>query len=220
MRTSVARPAIPTAGAALALCLLALGCGSAGKQTGAARGPASIAAVAAQPAVATTATVPARVRILTPASGAHTVASLTVRVALSGAAPGGARALRYVLDGSLARSAGLHLTYRELAPGRHHLVVLFAREPRVRASASFTVRAPAPPAPAATTEQMHSAPEAATALAKAPSPPPKAPAPEPTHPSTEHTAPPPPAEEAIPQGNGGDHDSGNNGGPSDGDGNV
>jgi hypothetical protein len=29
-----------------------------------------------------------------------------------------------------------------------------------------------------------------------------------------------PAEGAIPQGNGGDHDADNNGGPSDGDGNV
>ena len=71
-------------------------------------------------------------------------------------------------------------------------------------SASAHAAAPAPSKPAgAAHHHAHSAPPPAAAT------PPPAPPASPTH-----------AANPIPQGNGGDHDADNNGGPSDGDGNI
>src|SRR4029077_16155104 len=64
-------------GATLVLCLIAAGCGSAGRATSTARNPA--AAGSANP-VAVSASVPRQLRILSPATGAHTGAAVTVRV--------------------------------------------------------------------------------------------------------------------------------------------
>ena len=69
---------------------------------------------------------------------------------------------------------------------------------------------PAAPKPSsAAPSHAHSAPPAVSVT----TPPPPATTPPPP-PATSHTANP------IPQGNGGDHDADNNGGPSDGDGNL
>jgi hypothetical protein len=67
---------------------------------------------------------------------------------------------------------------------------------------------------------MPTSPPATSAPATtAPAPATTAPAPATTAPAPATTAPAPPAN-PIPQGNGGDHDPDNNGGPSDGDGNL
>jgi hypothetical protein len=197
-------------GAALVLCVLAAGCGSGGQVTSAASHPAT-AAASAKPVVAASAPVLRQLRILSPAAGAHTGAAVTVRVRVSGGALHGARPLRYVLDGALGRMGTTRLTFRELAPGRHRLVVLLAGDPRVRASSSFTVLAPAPVAQPSSAEPMQTHP----------------PEPQPVHTTaerttTEHASPPPaPAREgSIPQGGAGDGDGDNSGAPSDGDGNV
>ena len=85
--------------------------------------------------------------------------------------------------------------------------------------------------PAATAQPRHSAaahasvttptspPATAAPATTAPAPPTTAPAPPTTAPAPPTTAPASPAN-PIPQGNGGDHDPDNNGGPSDGDGNL
>jgi hypothetical protein len=70
---------------------------------------------------------------------------------------------------------------------------------------------PAAPKPAASVHHHHSGPTH-TAVTTPPAPPTTAPAPPTTAPA--QTANP------IPQGNGGDQDADNNGGPSDGDGNI
>jgi hypothetical protein len=214
--------------AALALIpsVAALGCGGGASTTSAARAPRA-GAPAAQPA-ARPAAAP-RLRIVSPRAGAHTGTTVRVRVQLTGAA-GGGRAFRYVLDGREHRTGAARLTLRELAPGRHRLVVVLAGDPHVHAAIAFTVLAPvSTPAPAS--RAVENAAPAGTAPAQAPAPtaPAKSPARAPstthsertrTEPRTSTEAAPPPAPEAIPQGNGGDRDGDNNGGPSDGDGNV
>jgi hypothetical protein len=70
----------------------------------------------------------------------------------------------------------------------------------------------AKPKPAAAARPHHSAPAHASVTTSAPPPATTAPAPATTAPSTPSNP--------IPQGNGGDHDPDNNGGPSDGDGNL
>jgi hypothetical protein len=124
-----------------------------------------------------------------------------VRVALSGAAAG-SDALRYVLDGRLTRRGSRLLTYHDLAPGHHHLLVSLASNRGVHVATVFTVPAPpSPPVPA---------PAPAPPPATMTTPPPTAAAP----------APAPPPVSGIPQGDGGDRDGDNNGGPSDGDGDI
>jgi hypothetical protein len=63
----------------------------------------------------------------------------------------------------------------------------------------------AAPKPAASTQQHHPGPAHTVAT---------------TPPAPSATTPPAPAANPIPQGNGGDQDADNNGGPSDGDGNI
>jgi hypothetical protein len=132
---------------------------------------------------------PPRLVIRAPRRGSHTSQTLTVRVALLGRAPAGATSYRYVLDGRFTRHGSTRVTFDDLAPGRHHLVVTLLGATGIHASDAFTVRAPPPPPP----------------------------------PVTATSAPPAPAPamgEGIVQGNGGDMDGDNNGGPSDGDGGV
>jgi hypothetical protein len=104
------------------------------------------------------------------------------------------RRLHYELDGRLSRTAGTHLTFHDLAPGRHRLAVVLSTGGQARASTTFTVRAPVPvPAPEPAPAQ-----EAAPPASSSPAP----------------------SSSKIPQNNGGDADEDNNGGPSDGDGNL
>ena len=155
--------------------------------------------------------------ILSPRKGASTGSTLTVRVAVDNAPAGGKHRFRYVLDRRLTRSGSSHLTFRDLAPGRHHLVVLMTKS-TARASTTFTVRAPARPvaaqAPPVEVQSTTSAPApAAPAPAEATPPPAEATPPPPSTPS--------PQAGGIPQGpNAGDGDSDNHGAPSDGDGNI
>jgi hypothetical protein len=164
------------------------------------------------------ASVPVRLVIAVPRAGATTGATVTVRVVVTGtaAAP---KQLRYVLDGKFTRVGGPRLTFHEVAPGTHELLVSLATNHHIHATRRFVVRAAAPakpiaPAPERATEATHETPSTVETPVKT----------TPSHPKTPtHSvpAPPPPAPEgAIPQGNGGDGDSDNNGGPSDGDGNV
>lgn len=125
-----------------------------------------------------------------------------MRVALSGAGATGADNIRYVLDGSLTRRGSARLTFTDLVPGRHRLVVILVSNGGVRAATVFTVPAPPPPPVPAP------APAAASAPTRAPAPM-TAPAPAPA-----------PMTSGIPQNNGGDMDGDNNGGASDGDGGV
>jgi hypothetical protein len=198
--------------ASVGLVLLASGCGGGSSaMTATTRAPVAAPAItAAKPASAPT----PHLSILSPRMGAHTASTLTVRVALSGAPAGGAQRFRYVLDRRLARSGSARLTFHDLAPGRHRLEVLSAAGSTVSASTTFTVRAPAPvaiPAPA------RAQPTVSTA---APAPTTATPAPQTTAPAPPKASP-PPASGGIPQGpNAGDGDGDNNGGPSDGDGNI
>jgi hypothetical protein len=205
----------------LGLALLASGCGGGTSTiTGATRAPAATQArTAAKPAGTPT----PRLSILSPRAGARTASTLTVRIALSGTPPGGAPRFRYVLDRHLERSGSTRLTFHGLASGLHRLEVLSAATSTVRASTTFTVRAPRPVAvvvPAETprptpvpTQPLHTT--NTTPLPRTPLPPTKTTAPAPPK------ANPPPASGGIPQGpNAGDGDGDNNGGPSDGDGNL
>ncbi len=189
--------------------LVLAGCGSSSS-------PPNTAQSAATPAAATTASVatapPPTLRLLAPTRGAHTGTTVTVAVHLTGRAPGGSHVYRYLLDGRESRLGSTHLTFDELAPGPHHLVVTLAHDAGVRAGSFFVVRDPTPvasaqPAPVMTTPTATS-PSASTST-------------EPTRsqPTATPSAP-QPSSAGIPQGNGGDGDEDNNGGPSDGDGNV
>jgi hypothetical protein len=160
-------------------------------------------------------------RILSPKRGAHTGAVLTVSVLITGASPGSSRQLRYVLDGGLTRHGSAHLTFHELAPGRHHLEAMLNDDRSVRAGSVFTVRTPAPVTPAAVAPTEPAPMQATSQSTASPAPPPTAtPKAETPPPPSSTPKPPPTPSGGIPQGNGGDGDSDNNGGPSDGDGNV
>jgi hypothetical protein len=207
-------PTLLGAPAALALGLLLAGCGGT-SHTAASNAPAAPARAATSSAI-----VPPSLSIVAPRRDARTGRSLTVRVAVRGTPASGSHSFRYVLDGRRARLGSARLTFHELAPGRHRIVVMLADDTRVRASRVFVVRTPAPvpasesaPTMATTTATPETPPATRT------SPPRTTTQPSPPAPATT-PSPAPPAEEAIPQGNGGDHDSDNNGGPSDGDGNV
>jgi hypothetical protein len=219
------------AGAVLAVAVSA--CGSSGSTASTATvastpAPTSNQASSAKPSAAAPTS---HLAILSPRAGGHTGSTLTVRVAASGA-PSGAQRFRYVLDGRFTRSGATHVTFHELAPGRHRLEVVMLGSGD-RANTTFTVNAPSPtpaPAPVATTSTPAEAPHTTPAPAPTPTPasqvPPKTPVPKPTPPAEK--APPPPAKtapsgasEGIPQGPGaGDGDGDNNGEPSDGDGNI
>ncbi len=188
----------------LAVSVAAAGCGSSSSST--------TTAHAAAPAPTTTAARPPtpHLRIRSPRSGAHTSQTVTVRVVLTGAVPR-SPVLRYRLDGSRARRGASQLTFRDLAPGRHHLVVVLASDRSVRGRTVFVVRTPpAPPSPAPVQTTQPQAPPA--------------PAPAASPPTTTTAAPatrPPSRGGIIPQGpTAGDRDNDNNGGPSDGDGNL
>jgi hypothetical protein len=202
----------------LALVLVASGCGGGSSaMTATTRAPlAAPATTAAKPASAPT----SHLSILSPRVGAHTASPLTVRVALSGAPTGVAQRFRYVLDRRLTRSGSARLTFHDLAPGRHRLEVLSAADNTVRASTTFTVRAPAPVATPAPTRAQPTVPTPAPAPTTA-TPPTRTPPPTKTTAPAPPKASPPPASGGIPQGpNAGDGDEDNNGAPSDGDGNL
>jgi hypothetical protein len=216
-RSSRAPSSIPALCVGLALALLASGCGGGGASTTTPASAGAQASSSSRPSAALQpATVPVpRLSILSPRTGAHTASTLTVGVALEGAARGGARRFRYVLDHRLTRLGSAHLTFHDLAPGRHRLEVFLATNGASRATTAFTVRAPAPiaiAAPVQTTPMTTSSQPAPT-----PSPP--------SPPTTGEASPPPTAASpsppggGIPQGGGGDGDGDNSGGPSDGDGN-
>jgi len=203
-------------GVSLGLILAASGCGG-GTSTTKAREAVTQASNAPQPAAAA----PVRhLSILSPRVGAHTAATLTVRVRLTGAATSGLQRFQYVLDHRLTRSGSDRLTFHDLAPGRHRLEVILAGASPSRATTTFTVRAPTP---SASPVPAQSQPTVST-----PIPPPTSSTPPPrTQPPTRTTAPAPPkanppqSSGGIPQGpNAGDGDGDNNGAPSDGDGNV
>jgi hypothetical protein len=156
----------------------------------------------------------AHLRIISPRRGAHTAPNLTVRVAVTGASASGSRAFMYVLDGTLSRRGSARLTFHDLAPGRHHLLVALLARRSTRATVSFTVAAPPPPpSPGPASSAQPSTPALAPPTAAPPPPPTMTQPPAPT--------PAPPPSMGIPQGlNAGDGDADNNGAPSDGDGNV
>lgn len=198
----------------LAVAITATGCGSSASSTP--------AASKSDPVSATTAITPPRpivhLRILSPRSGAHTRQTVTVRLVVTGSAQPGAKSFRYVLDRGRAKHGPARFILRGLTPGVHHLVVMLANNGSVKAIRSFIVRTPPPPpAPA----PVQTAPAATQTQAQAPAP---APTPAPTTQQTTTSSPPTPPPTTpsggIPQGNGGDMDSDNNGGPSDGDGNL
>jgi hypothetical protein len=207
------------------LAFVASGCGSAGSTTPVKNSPAlSTSAPVAQSSTARAAAASpvAHLSILSPRTGAHTSSTLTVRVALRGARAGRTPRLRYVLDHRLIRSGSDRLTFHDLASGRHRLEVILPGASPSRASTTFIVRAPVRvhvAAPVATESQ----PAVSTPL-----PPPTSSNPAPSAPPpAKTTAPAPPKVSpprsggGIPQGpNAGDGDGDNNGGPSDGDGNI
>jgi hypothetical protein len=204
-------------GLSLGLIFAASGCGGGTSTT---KAPAAVtqASNAPQPAVA----VPIRhLSILSPRVGAHAAATLTVRVTLTGTATSGARRFRYVLDHRLTRSGSDRLTFHNLAPGRHRLEVIWPNASPSHAATTFIVRAPAPvavpvPAQAQPTTSTPLPPPTSTI------PPPRTPPPTKTATSpAPPQASPPQSNGGIPQGpNAGDGDGDNNGGPSDGDGNM
>ena len=207
-------PITPTVAASALLALLVAGCGgSSAKSVTTSRTPVAATTVSHAQAPS------AHLRIISPRAGAHTGSTLTVRVRLPGISPTGPRAFVYVLDHQRARRAGSKLTFLNLRPGRHRLLVSFNDRARASAKVAFIVRAPAPtpgsrcggradpyhhhrlpprrPRPRHPTDDYYAAPA-----------------------STTTTAPPPPPSTGIPQGNAGDRDGDNNGGPTDGDGNI
>lgn len=214
MTTPNAVTALRRVSPALALALVVSACGggssstsrssSAATATNSPAATSSAAASSSTTAAASAAAEPrAHLRILSPRAGARSGETLTVHVALSGAAAG-SDPLRYVLDGRLTRRGSRRLTYHDLAPGHHHLLVSLVSNRGVHQSTVFIV--PAPPPPPAPT------------AAPAPTPPPATMT---TPPPATATAPPsPPPVSGIPQGDGGDRDGDNSGGPTDGDGDI
>jgi hypothetical protein len=203
-------------GVSLGLILAASGCGG---STATTKAPAIVTHVSSAPQPPAAA--PVHISILSPRMGAHTAATLTVRVKLTGTVAGGARRFRYVLDHRITRSGSDRLTFRDLASGLHRLEVISASASPSRTATTFIVRAPA--------RVVVPAPAQPQPAASTPIQPPTSTTPRPrtSPPSKTTTAPAPPkasppkASGGIPQGpNAGDGDGDNNGGPSDGDGNV
>jgi hypothetical protein len=198
--------------ASAAVALVISACGSSRSPSSSSQSQTNGASVAGPPATtAAPAPLPlaARLRILAPRRGASAASTLTVRVSLTGATAAGSRAFKYVLDGSLTRLGSARLSYHDLAAGQHHLLVALASRPSVSARVSFSVPVP-PPRPAGPSSAA--TPPASTTAA--PPPPPSS-----TQAAAPATTPAPSG--GIPQGaNAGDADSDNQGGPSDGDGNI
>ncbi len=122
------------------------------------------------------------------------------------------------LDHRLTRSGSDRLTFHNLAPGRHRVEVILTSASPSHAATTFIVRAPTPlavPVQAQPTTVSTPPPTSTT-------PPPRTPPPTKTAtPPAPPQASPPQSNSGIPQGpNAGDGDSDNNGGPSDGDGNI
>jgi hypothetical protein len=157
-----------------------------------------------------------RLKTLSPRVGSHIGSNVTVRVALVNGVATGPKPFRYILDGQ-TRFGPRRLVFHGVKPGHHHLIVMLVEGRAVRSQTRFVVKAP-PAAPVqvvttpATTPAAPPAPAPSTPAAPAPTAPAPAPAP-PTMTS-------PAAGGGVPQGDGGDHDGDNNGGPSDGDGNI
>ncbi len=207
--------------AILALVLAASGCGSSTsrKTSSAARTSATIAQTSGAGAPATAPV--AHLSILSPRAGAHTASTLTVRVKLTGTVTNGAQPFRYVLDHRLTRSGSDRLTFHNLAPGRHRLEVIWPSASPIHTDTTFIVRAPARVVVPVSAQ--------AQPTASTPIPPPTSTTPPPrTPPPTKTTTAPAPPQASPPQSNGGipqgpnagDGDGDNNGGPSDGDGNM
>jgi hypothetical protein len=158
--------------------------------------------------------------IRAPKQGAHIGQTLNVRVAVLGTAPAGPQSFKYVLDGRFTRHGGERVTFTDLTPGRHHIVVTLVGDAGVTAGRGFTVKAPppppSPPPPTTTTSTV----QPTTTTAPAPMPNTSTAAPTPAPAPAPAPSPPPAASGGIPQGNSGDMDADNNGGPSDGDGNI
>jgi hypothetical protein len=174
----------------------------------------------------------AHLHILSPRAGGHTGTRVLVRVRLADGGFAGRHAFLYRLDGRRVARAGERIVLRNVHPGRHRLEVSFDNGAHAAAAVRFTVRTP-PPRPAPVTETSPgpatptpttSAPAtppagaSSTTTASSPMPTTSRPASTPTPTTTSPPSPPPAS--GIPQGNAGDHDSDNNGGPTDGDGNI
>ncbi len=219
------------------IAVLVTGCGSSQPK------PAQVRSVTTAAAATPAPPTPAGIAFISPKAGAAVGSTVLARVRLTGAGR-----VQFLLDGGPPRSAsGLALTLRHLSPGGHRLIAQLL--PADKASAvSATVRFRVRPAPVAE-KRPAVAPEPATvpvspsSPARASAPAATTPAPTTTHassppvsssPPSHPSAPPattPPAHQnpptatqpqstGIPQGGGGDGDSDNNGGPSDGDGNI
>ena len=197
---------------ALAVALTATGCATSSSSTTTSR-------TAAAAVTTTSPSAPVRhLRIVSPRTGTRTGDTLTVRVVVTGPAVGRSSRFRYVLDGGRPSRGSGRFTFRGLTPGRHHLAVALANDVSVQSHAAFVVRTPPPaPSPATASPTQTQAPPTS-------SPAPTT-TPQPTSPPATTTAPAPapspPSAGGIPQGpTAGDRDSDNNGGPSDGDGNL
>jgi len=206
-------------GLSVGLIFAASGCGG-GTSTIKAPATATQATNAPQPAVAA----PVRhLSIVSPRAGAHTAATLTVRVKLTGTAISGAQPFRYVLDHLLTRSGTDRLTFHNLAPGRHRLEVIRPSASPSHVATTFIVRAPARvvvPVPAHQAQPTASTPIPPPTSSTSPSPRTSPPTKTTTAPAPPQASP-PQSNGGIPQGpNAGDGDGDNNGGPSDGDGNI
>jgi hypothetical protein len=214
MSTAATRRLLHSAYAGLAVGLLFLaGCGGSGSTATQGRSAATPAANKTTSAASTAArTPPPTLHVLAPTRGAHTGSTVTVSVRLTGSAPGASHVFRYLLDGRKSRRGAAHVTFDELGPGPHHLVVALANDAGVHAVSSFVVRAPTP-VPAAEPVQGTTTTTPAPAPSARPAEPPM------SRPAAKPSAP-APSSSGIPQGNGGDQDEDNNGGPSDGDGNI
>jgi hypothetical protein len=203
----------------LFVALAATGCGGSSSSSSSSSSTATshVAAAVVQTTVSPPAPV-ASLRIISPRSGARTGETVTVDVVVVGVKSGGSSSLRYILDSGRATPGSPRRTFRSLAAGPHRLVVMLAADHAVRATRSFVVRAPAPAAspPPVTSVAQPSTPAPAPVPTPAPAPTPTpapAPTPAPTPTTPSHSG-------GVPQGNGGDHDVDNRGGPSDGDGNI
>jgi hypothetical protein len=208
---------------------LVAGCGSSQPKSTSAKAAAT--PVASTPAAPT----PAAIAFVTPKPGAAVGSTVRALVHLTGTGR-----VQFILDSGPPRStSGLALTLRHLSPGAHRLIAQLL--PADKASAvSATVHFRVRPATVAV-KHPAVAPEPA-AVPVSPSPPARAPAPATTHGSAPSASSPPPSptpappattpthqnpptatqpqSSGIPQGGGGDGDADNNGGPSDGDGNI
>ncbi len=201
---------------ALGVALAVSGCGGSSSSTTA---PATTTHSAVVSSTTSAAPKP-QLKTLSPRAGTHIGSNVTVRVALLNDTATGPKPFRYVLDGQ-TRFGPHRLVFHAVKPGHHQLIVTLVDDPAVRSETAFVVKAP-PIAPIPVTT-----PAPTTAAPTPPPAPPTMSTTAPLPPTTTTTAPPPPttttsppATGGIPQGDGGDGDGDNRGGPSDGDGNI